>query len=39
MKLSTKDMALVAMFTSLTAIGAFISIPLGPVPITNTIER
>lgn len=34
MKLSTKDMALVAMFTSLTAIGAFISIPLGPVPIT-----
>ena len=34
MKLSTKNMALVAMFTSLTAIGAFISIPLGPVPIT-----
>lgn len=34
MKLSTKDMALVAMFTSLTAIGAFISIPFGPVPIT-----
>ena len=34
MKLSTKDMALVAMFTSLTAIGAFISIPLGPVAIT-----
>lgn len=34
MKLTTKDMALVAMFTSLTAVGAFISIPLGPVPIT-----
>lgn len=34
MKISTKEMALVAIFTSLTAIGTFISIPLGPVPIT-----
>ena len=34
MKLSTKDIALVPVFTSLTAIGAFISLPLGPVPIT-----
>lgn len=34
MKLSTKDMALVAMFTGLTAMGAFINIPLGPVSIT-----
>lgn len=34
MKISTKDMALVPMFTSLTAMGAFISIPVGPVPIT-----
>lgn len=34
MKLSTKEMTLVAMFTGLTAIGAFISIPVGPVPIT-----
>ena len=34
MKISTKEMALVSLFTGLTAIGAFISIPLGPVPIT-----
>ena len=34
MKLNIKEMALVASFTALTAIGAFISIPLGPVPIT-----
>ena len=34
MKLSTKDMTLVAMFTGLTAIGAFISLPVGPVPIS-----
>lgn len=34
MKISTKDIALVAMFTALTAIGAFISFPVGPVPIT-----
>lgn len=34
MKLSTKNMTLVAMFTGLTAVGAFISIPVGPVPIS-----
>lgn len=34
MKISTKEIALVAMFTGLTAMGAFISIPLGEVPIT-----
>lgn len=34
MKISTREMTLVAMFTGLTAIGAFISIPLGEVPIT-----
>ncbi|WP_313758228.1 biotin transporter BioY [Tissierella sp.] len=34
MKISTKEMTLIAMFTGLTAIGAFISIPLGEVPIT-----
>lgn len=34
MKISTKEMALVSMFTGLTAIGAGISIPLGEVPIT-----
>lgn len=34
MKISTKDMTLVAMFTGLTAIGAFISIPIGEVPIS-----
>lgn len=34
MKLSTKDMALVSIFTGLTAIGAIISIPLGQVAIT-----
>lgn len=34
MKISTKDMALVAVFTALTGIGAFISFPIGPVPIT-----
>ena len=34
MKISTKEMTLVAMFTGLTAIGAGISIPLGDVPIT-----
>lgn len=34
MKISTKEMALVAMFTGLTAIGAFISIPIGEVPIS-----
>jgi biotin transport system substrate-specific component len=34
MKLSTKNMVLVAMFTALTAVGAFLSIPLGNVPIS-----
>lgn len=34
MKLTTKEMTLVSMFTGLTAIGAFISIPLGEVPVT-----
>ncbi|HLR33822.1 MAG TPA: biotin transporter BioY [Tissierellales bacterium] len=34
MKISTKDMVIVAMFTALTAIGAFLSIPLGNVPIS-----
>ncbi len=34
MKLSTKDITKIGMFTALTAIGAFISIPVGPVPIT-----
>lgn len=34
MKLSTKEMILISLFTSLTAIGAFLSIPIGEVPIT-----
>lgn len=34
MKLKTKDMILVALFTALTAVGAYIQIPLGAVPIT-----
>ena len=34
MKISTKELSLVAMFASLTGLGAFISFPLGPVPIT-----
>ncbi len=34
MKISTKEMILVSLFTALTAIGAFLSIPLGDVPIT-----
>lgn len=34
MKISIKEMTLVAIFTGLTAIGAGISIPLGEVPIT-----
>ena len=34
MKISTKEMTLVAMFTGLTAIGAFISLPIGEVPIS-----
>ncbi|WP_454052946.1 biotin transporter BioY [Clostridium sp. Marseille-Q7071] len=34
MKIKTKDFILVSLFAALTAIGAFISIPLGAVPIT-----
>ena len=34
MKLSTRDLIITALFTALTAIGGFISIPLGPVPVT-----
>ena len=34
MKLSSKDITQIGMFAALTAIGAFISIPVGPVPIT-----
>lgn len=33
-KLSTRDITQIGMFTALTAVGAFISIPVGPVPIT-----
>lgn len=34
MKISTKELVLVSLFTALTAVGAFLSIPLGNVPIT-----
>ncbi len=34
MKLSTRDLIITALFTSLTAVGGFISIPLGPIPVT-----
>jgi biotin transport system substrate-specific component len=34
LKLSTRDLIITALFTSLTAVGGFISIPLGPVPVT-----
>ena len=34
MKINTKEITLVALFAGLTAVGAFISLPLGPVPIT-----
>ncbi|HEY8891792.1 MAG TPA: biotin transporter BioY [Clostridium sp.] len=34
MNLSTRDLIITALFTSLTAVGAFIAIPIGPVPIT-----
>lgn len=34
MRITTKEMILVSLFTALTAIGAFLSIPLGNVPIT-----
>lgn len=32
--MKTREISLVALFTALTAVGAFISIPLGPVPIS-----
>lgn len=32
--MKTKDLTLVSLFAALTAVGAFISIPLGPVPLT-----
>lgn len=34
MKINTKQMILAALFAALTAVGAFISIPLGTVPVT-----
>lgn len=34
MKISTREMVLVALFAALTAVGAFIQIPIGAVPIT-----
>ena len=34
MKTTTREITLISLFSALTAIGAFISIPLGPVPIT-----
>ena len=34
MKIKTRDMILVALFASLSAIGAFIKIPIGPAPIS-----
>ncbi len=34
MKLTIKEMTLVAMFTAFTSIGAFITIPIGEVPIS-----
>lgn len=34
MKISTKEIVIVALFTGLTAVGAGISIPIGEVPIT-----
>lgn len=34
MKISTRDLIITSLFTALTAIGGFVSIPLGPVPIT-----
>lgn len=34
MKITIREIALISIFTALTAVGAFISIPVGPVPIT-----
>lgn len=36
-KINTKDITITALFAALTAAGAFISIPVGPVPITLQI--
>lgn len=33
-KITTRDMVLISMFAALIAVGAFIKIPIGPVPIT-----
>jgi biotin transport system substrate-specific component len=37
MKITTREMILAALFAALTAVGAFIKIPVGPVPITLQI--
>ncbi|NLW42531.1 MAG: biotin transporter BioY [Tissierellia bacterium] len=34
MKLTTKDLTQISMFAALTAIGAYVSVPIGHVPIT-----
>ncbi|MCF4151396.1 biotin transporter BioY [Dethiosulfovibrio sp. F2B] len=34
MKIKTRDMVLVALFAGLTAVGAFLRIPIGPAPIS-----
>jgi biotin transport system substrate-specific component len=34
MKIKTRNMILVSFFAALTAVGAFIKVPIGPVPIT-----
>ena len=34
MRLSVRDLSRISIFAALTAVGAFLSIPIGPVPIT-----
>lgn len=34
MKISARNIVLIGLFAALTAVGAFVSIPVGPVPIT-----
>ena len=34
MKFTIKDMCIISIFTACTALGAFLTIPIGPVPIT-----
>ncbi|MGM0395621.1 MAG: biotin transporter BioY [Bacillota bacterium] len=34
MKITARELTMISLFSALTAIGAFVSIPLGPVPIT-----